>query len=117
MPLNWRMIGLRVEPRRIAVVVLLAALSLSGTHAWSQTQSRPRPRPVQRRAAVVVVPDLPKPAQSPARLALPALMSTGDGTPRCRSQCSITRYSCLAGGDAQDCDPAWNTCLKTCARP
>ena len=104
------------EARILITVATVAALAFASP-GWGQTSSRPKPRRPPSRPVVVVAPEPAKPAQSPARLALPPLLSAGDAGPRCRSQCSITRYSCLAAGDGQDCDPAWNTCLKACARP
>ena len=103
--------------RAIRAAILLAACLTSAVGpALAASSSKPRPKPLPR-PAIVVAPEPVKVRQSPAPLVLPSLMTTGDAGPRCRAQCSTPRYVCLSGGDAQDCDPAWNRCLRACSRP
>jgi hypothetical protein len=35
----------------------------------------------------------------------------------CRMQCAQSLYFCNAGGQADDCSPAWTKCVATCTAP
>jgi hypothetical protein len=35
----------------------------------------------------------------------------------CRMQCAQSLYFCSAGGNSEDCSPAWTKCVATCTAP
>jgi hypothetical protein len=98
--------------RRLAAVVLIAALFASAAAAAKDVDLPDKPRPMR---VVPSPPKAPRPAPEPPALPILPPARIAASADQCSLTCAQTYYFCLSGEETGPCGPEWGQCRAQCS--